>query len=207
MKTGILLIVSGPSGVGKGTVCSALRGFLPALHYSVSATTRPPRPGERDGIDYFFLGKAEFEQRIQQDGFLEWALVYGNYYGTPRDFVEETLAQGEDVLLEVDIQGALQVKKKFPAGVFVFLLPPSLAEQRRRIENRGTENKHSMLTRLKAVQRELEFAKQYDYIIVNEQIATSVDKLVAIIKAEKCRVIRNQMFLHDLIANCKEGKE
>ncbi|GAF07188.1 guanylate kinase [Paenibacillus pini JCM 16418] len=125
MAKGILFVLSGPSGVGKGTVCSALREKLPDLVYSVSATTRNPRLGEENGVNYFFKTREQFTAMMEQDQLLEYAEYVGNYYGTPRDFVEQTLANGNDIFLEIEVQGALQVKEKFPEGVFIFLLPPS----------------------------------------------------------------------------------
>lgn len=207
MTKGLLLVVSGPSGVGKGTLCRVLRERFPKLHYSVSATTRQPRPGEKHGVDYYFLSKEEFEARVRNNGFLEWALVYNNYYGTPWGPVQEILQRGEDIILEIDMQGAEQVKNRYPEGVFIFLLPPSLEEQRRRILKRGTEDAESLAKRLEAVGEELKHLPRYDYVIVNDNITASVDKLAAIIMAEKCRVKRNQEWLSKLIGSNREGRE
>lgn len=206
MNEGVLLVISGPSGVGKGTLCKELRAALPELCYSVSATTRPPRPGEKSGVEYLFLSKEEFEVKIDNDEYLEWALVYDNYYGTPRVPVEEALKRGKDIILEIDMQGALQVKSKFPDGVFVYLLSPSLEEQRRRIEKRGTENQENMISRLEAVQEELKHLNWYDYVIVNDEIADGVDKLKSIITAEKCKVTRNRKWLDNLVQPSGRGQ-
>lgn len=200
-------MVSGPSGVGKGTLCRALREALPSVRYSVSATTRSPRPGEQHGVDYFFLSREEFEKKAQRGEFLEWAEVYGNYYGTPWEFVEETLARGEDLLLEIDMQGALQVRKKLPEGVFVFLLPPSWEEQKRRIQKRGTEPPQSLSARLEAARQELQHLPHYDYVIINDKISASLQKLLAIITAEKCRVERNRDLVAKLLENHGEGRD
>ena len=137
---GVLLVVSGPSGAGKGTICQMLRDQLPDLGYSISVTTRTPRTGEVDGESYFFKTIPEVKQMIEKGELLEYAEVYGNYYGTPRKYVEEQLESGRDVLLEIDIQGALQIKKRFPEGVFVFIVPPSLDELSARIYKRGTDS-------------------------------------------------------------------
>ncbi len=207
MRKGLLVVVSGPSGVGKGTLCRALRKRFPELHFSVSATTRPPRPGEKHGIDYYFLSKEEFETRVKNNGFLEWARVYNNYYGTPWGPVQEILQRGEDIILEIDMQGAEQVKDRYPEGVFIFLLPPSLEEQKRRILKRGTEDAESLAKRLGSVGEELKYLPRYDYVIVNDDITASVDKLAAIIIAEKCRVKRNREWLAKFSGNNGEGRE
>ncbi|NLP18752.1 MAG: guanylate kinase [Firmicutes bacterium] len=199
MTEGILLVISGPSGVGKGTLCKALREGFSELCYSISATTRAPRPGEQNGVEYLFLSPEEFEAKIERDEFLEWAFVYENYYGTPRVPVEEALKKGKDIVLEIDMQGALQIKERFPEAVFVYLLSPSLEEQRRRIERRGTENPENMNSRLEAVKEELKHLNWYDYVIVNDEIADGVDKLKSIITAEKCRVTRNREWLAHLV--------
>lgn len=199
-------MISGPSGVGKGTLCKALRKAMPKLCYSVSATTRPPRPGEKNGVEYLFLTREEFEANIEVSEYLEWALVYENYYGTPRIPVEEALKKGKDIILEIDMQGALQIKERFPEGVFIYLLSPSLEEQRRRIKKRGTENPESMTSRLEAVQEELQHLNWYDYVIVNDEIDKGVDKLKSIITAEKCRVMRNRKWLDNLFRLNGEGQ-
>lgn len=183
-QRGILLVLSGPSGVGKGTVCSALREKKPELVYSVSATTRSPREGEVDGINYFFKTRQQFEEMIAADELLEWAEYVGNYYGTPRKFVEDMLNQGNDVILEIEVQGALQVKNKFPDGVFIFLAPPDLEELRHRIEGRGTETEETIKTRMATALKEIELMDQYDYVVINDKIDETVKEIEAIIMAE-----------------------
>lgn len=195
MAAGLLLVVSGPSGAGKGTVCRELLRRLPRLWYSVSATTRPPRPGERDGVDYYFISEEEFRRLREADALLEWAQVYGDYYGTPRAPVVERLAQGQDVLLEIDVQGARQVKARLPEAVTVFLLPPSYGELARRLAGRGTEDAAQMRRRLELASFEIERAKEYDYLVVNEEIAQATAKIEAIITAEKCRPQRAAPYL------------
>ena len=167
---GLLLVVSGPSGAGKGTICSLLRKELPELSYSVSVTTREPREGEVDGRDYFFKTVAQVKDMIFRGELLEYAQVYGNYYGTPKPYVMNLLNEGKDVLLEIDIQGALQIKKVFPDGVFIFVVPPSLEELRARIYKRGTDAEEVIEKRLKAATSELSYASEYDYIIWKQSV-------------------------------------
>lgn len=191
---GILLILSGPSGAGKGTLCHALLPKCPELTYSVSATTREPRLGEINGQNYFFLSTEEFNQLAERGELLEWAQVYDNYYGTPRKFVEETLAGGQDIILEIDIQGARQIKEKFPQGVFVFVIPPSLEELASRIIKRGTDSEQEIRKRLSSASNELTHISDYDYVVVNDEVDRAVYKLMAILTAEKCRVSRQLIF-------------
>lgn len=183
-EKGLLLVLSGPSGVGKGTVCKALRQQMPELVYSVSATTRAPREGECEGINYFFKSKDEFKRMIEQDELLEWAEYVGNYYGTPRRFVEETLASGRDVILEIEVQGAMQVKEKFPQGIFLFLAPPDLTELESRIVGRGTESAETIRNRMQMARIEIELMDNYDYVVVNDYIESACDRIRAIITAE-----------------------
>ncbi|HEX3031760.1 MAG TPA: guanylate kinase, partial [Bacillota bacterium] len=178
---GLLLVISGPSGVGKGTVCGALISRNPGIHYSVSATTRPMRPGDEEGKQYFFKTREEFERMIQEDQLLEYANVHGNFYGTPRAAVCEARDRGEDIILEIDPQGALQIKEKFPDGVFIFISPPSLEELRHRLVHRGTESPEVVETRMTNAQGELEQADKYDYIVLNDNIPTAVARLEEII--------------------------
>ncbi|MGP1469995.1 MAG: guanylate kinase [Schwartzia sp. (in: firmicutes)] len=195
MKQGCLIVVSGPSGTGKGTVCAALLSAHPEIAYSISATTRAPRAGERDGVNYYFRTKAAFERMIAEGALLEWAEVYGNYYGTPLPPIQEKLAAGQDILLEIDTQGALKVQERFPDGVFIFLLPPSLSELERRIRGRGTEDAASLSCRLQAAQREIGVAQRYRYVVVNDEVDTAVAKIAAILTAEHCRTEANQELL------------
>ncbi len=187
-KTGKLIVLSGPSGVGKGTILSALMEDYDDVCYSISATTRKCRADETDGEDYYFLSKEKFEKLIEEDEFLEWARVHNNYYGTPRKYVEEKLAQGKDVILEIDIQGANQIRKQYPEAVFLFLTPPSLKELQKRLEKRGTESEADRQTRLENARKELAEKEKYDYEVLNDQIPEAVEKLKAIIIAERCKI-------------------
>ncbi|UKS30019.1 guanylate kinase [Paenibacillus sp. HWE-109] len=186
-ERGILIVLSGPSGVGKGTVCAALRKISPDIVYSVSATTRSPRQGEVDGVNYFFKTKEQFQQLIDTDEVLEWAEYVDNFYGTPRRFVEDTLRSGQDVILEIEVQGALQVKQKFDEGVFIFLLPPSLDELENRIVTRGTETDEVIRSRMSVAIDEIRLMEHYDYAIVNDHVETACAKIQAILAAEHCR--------------------
>ncbi|CDO02289.1 guanylate kinase [Oceanobacillus picturae] len=183
-EKGILFILSGPSGVGKGTVRKELFDQATELKYSISMTTRNSRPGETDGVDYFFKSKEEFEELINQNELLEYAKYVNNYYGTPRTYVEQTLAAGYDVFLEIEVQGALQVKENFPEGVFIFLFPPSLEELKNRIVSRGTESSDLVLNRLKEARKEIEMMDAYDYVVVNDKVEHAVSKVQSIIQSE-----------------------
>ncbi|WP_114352760.1 guanylate kinase [Saliterribacillus persicus] len=186
-EKGILFILSGPSGVGKGTVRKSLFEKDTNLKYSISMTTRKMREGEKDGIDYFFRTHEEFEKMIDENKLLEHANFVGNYYGTPREYVERTLEDGYDVFLEIEVQGAMQVKENFPAGVFIFLIPPSLEELKNRIMLRGTETSDLIRDRLNEAKKEIEMMDAYDYIVVNDDVDHAVTKVEAIVKSEHCK--------------------
>ena len=188
MSKGLLIVLSGPSGVGKGTVCTALRKKMPDLIYSVSATTRQPRMGEEEGVNYFYKSRGQFLDMIEHNQLLEYAEYVGNYYGTPRDFVEQTINQGKDIILEIEVQGALQVKKSFPQGVFIFLLPPSLDELKDRIKGRGTENDTVIDHRMSVAEEEINMIEYYDYAVVNDEIEHACRRIEAIITAEHCKI-------------------
>lgn len=197
-QQGILLIVSGPSGAGKGTICQALLKQDHNLHYSISATTRLPRNGEVHGINYLFISQDEFKQMIQDDNLLEWAEVYGNFYGTPRQYVTDMLNEGKNVILEIDTQGAMQIKNKFPQGVFIYIIPPSLDELANRISKRGTDSPESIRNRLSCVRQELSYVHNYNYIVVNDVVTIAAEKIAAIMQAEKCHVSRNIALIDDI---------
>ena len=192
-------MVSGPSGAGKGTICNLLREKLPELAYSVSVTTRQPRPGEVDGQDYFFKTVPQVKDMIFRGELLEYAQVYGNYYGTPKPYVQKLLDEGKDVLLEIDIQGALQIKKVFPGGVFVFVVPPSLEELSARIYKRGTDREDVIRQRLAAATHELVYANEYDYIIVNDVAEKAADRVLTLLEAERYRAARTYFVVDKII--------
>lgn len=198
-KRGLLIVLSGPSGVGKGTVRAAIfsKGEQKFV-YSISATTRKPRTGETDGVDYFFKTREEFEQMIQNKQLLEYAEYVGNYYGTPLEYVENTLATGKDVFLEIDVQGAIQVRELMPDGVFIFLTPPDLNELESRIVNRGTDSDEVIAKRMKTAREELELMKYYDYSVVNDTVDNAVQKIEAIIQTEHLRIVRNLDTIEEL---------
>jgi guanylate kinase len=195
MSSGLLVVISGPSGSGKGTICKRLIDEIENINVSVSATTRKPRIGEIEGKNYFFIDEDEFVKKINNDDFLEYALVYGNYYGTPKKTVLKQLEDGKDIILEIDIQGALKVKENYPKGVFIFILPPSLEELKNRIEGRGTDSKEVIHRRLKCAYDELNYAFQYDYVVLNDEVDSAVEKIKEIISAEKNKSVRNQALI------------
>jgi len=187
-EKGLLIVLSGPSGVGKGTVRKAIFSQPDtAFEYSISMTTRPPREGEVNGVDYFFKTREEFEKLIEQGKLLEYAEYVGNYYGTPVDYVRETLDKGKDVFLEIEVRGARQVREKFPEGLFIFLMPPSLTELKKRIETRGTETEDLIQNRMLSAREEIEMMHLYDYVVENDHVENACQKVNAIIIAEHCR--------------------
>ncbi|EOR27444.1 MULTISPECIES: guanylate kinase [Clostridium] len=199
---GVLIVISGPSGAGKGTICKALLEKHKNIYISVSATTRSPRNGEVDGVNYYFLSKEVFKEKVEKNGFLEYANVHGNFYGTPKVNVEKMLEEGKDVILEIDIQGALQVKENFSEGVFIFILPPSMEELKQRIIKRGSETEESLMTRFKNAYKEINYVSKYNYAVVNDTLDLAVSKVESIIAAEKCRVDRIK---ENTILDSKEG--
>lgn len=187
MDKGHLFVVSGPSGAGKGTICQKLVEQTD-VELSISMTTRNPRPLEKQGENYYFVTKEEFLQTIEENGLLEYAEVYGNYYGTPKTLVMEKLNAGKDVILEIDIQGAMKVKQSYPGGVFIFILPPSMTELRKRITGRGSESEEAINMRLGETLKEVSYIDKYDYCVVNGELEEAVNRVKAIVIAEHSKV-------------------
>ncbi|MBM7654030.1 guanylate kinase [Neobacillus cucumis] len=187
-EKGLLIVLSGPSGVGKGTVRKEIFSHHDTdFEYSISMTTRLPREGEVDGVDYFFKTREEFEALIEQGKLLEYAEFVGNYYGTPVDYVRQTLDSGKDVFLEIEVKGARQVREKFPEGLFIFLMPPSLTELKNRIVTRGTETEDIIQNRMLSAREEIEMMELYDYVVENDQVELACKRVKAIVMAEHCR--------------------
>ena len=188
MTSGKLFVFTGPSGTGKGTILGKVLQAEPRLRLSVSATTRSPRAGEQDGVHYWFMDQSTFEEKIEQNAFLEYACYVGNYYGTPEQPVNDQLAAGYDVVLEIEVQGAMQIHQKRPDAVMVFVAPPSIAELENRLQGRGTEDAAKVAARLAQAQKELTYQNQFDYVIVNDVLDEAVADLRSILRAEHCRV-------------------
>lgn len=191
LDRGILVVLSGPAGVGKGTVLKQIMSTFNDLIYSVSATTRAPRLGEINGVNYFYKTTEEFEKMIENDELIEWVRYVDNYYGTPKSFVEGKLDEGKNVVLEIEVEGALNVKKIYPEALMLFILPPSFDELNRRIVGRGTESSEVINRRMEKAKLELSLVKYYDYAVVNETVENAADAVISILKAEKYKVKRN----------------
>ena len=201
MAKGRPFVISGPSGAGKGSISKRILAEVPDLVYSVSMTTRPPRPGEINGKNYYFVSREAFEKTLADDGFLEYAQVYGEYYGTPRAMVMESLTEGKDVVLEIDIQGAMNIRRTYPKGVLIFILPPSMGELRKRITGRGSETIGDIELRLGEALKEIAYIDKYDYCVVNGDLDEAVDRVKSIITAEHSRVEED---IYELIEEYKE---
>jgi guanylate kinase len=204
-RKGLLVVLSGPSGSGKGTLLKRVREQYTNIRFSISATTRSPREGEIDGNNYFFVTTDQFKSMIDNDKLVEWVEYCGNYYGTPRQHVEESKSQGFDVVLEIEVEGALNIIKKYSDCVSIFILPPSFEELRRRIEGRGTEKPDVIDRRLERAKKELEFVNHYDYVVINDNIEEAASEIINILSAEKLKFSRNQNILELIGIKSQEG--
>ena len=211
-KRGTLIVISAPSGAGKGTVISKLLEKENNLWLSVSATSRAPRTNDIEGETYYFYSKEEFENKIKEGYFLEYAEYAGNYYGTPKKIIEEKLNEGIDVILEIEIQGAMQIKNLIPESIFIFIMPPTLEELKRRLVGRNTDSKEKIIERFKIAYKEINEVSKYNYVVVNDEVDNAVRKIQAIIKAEKCRVDRieevllsnEEEYIHELLVDLEQ---
>jgi len=200
---GRLFVVSGPSGAGKSTLCRRLLQLVPDLDYSISFTTRSPRSGEEDGRDYFFVSRDRFREMIENRDLLEWAEVFGHLYGTGRKWVEKRLTTGQDVLVDIDIAGARQIKNNFPSALFIFIVPPTFEELRSRLLLRRTETEEQMKERLERARAEVEAREMYDFLIVNHEIERAAADLAVVIRADRLRMIRIKKFWAEFLASSR----
>lgn len=206
-EKGILIVISGPSGAGKGTICQELKKRNKNIWLSTSMTTREPRGNEMNGVEYYFVTKEEFEKRIEEGKFLEYAIVHnGKYYGTPKDKINERLMAGYDVILEIDIQGALEIQEKISEALFIFIMPPTMEELKKRLIKRNTETEDKVLERFKTAYKEINEVTKYNYVVVNDEVEFATKKVEAIITAEKCRVDRiEEVFLNNKAEDIHES--
>ena len=205
-EQGILVVVSGFSGAGKGTLIKAMLDRYHSYALSVSATTRAPREGEVDGREYFFVTREKFEQMIEEEQLIEHAVYVNNYYGTPRQYVFQQMADGKDVILEIEIQGALKIKERFPEALLLFVMPPSVAELKKRLEGRGTESREVIEKRLKRACEEAEGIEQYDYIVINDALEECVKEMHSLIQAAHHAPVRNEEFIEKMKKELSELK-
>jgi guanylate kinase len=194
--SGLLVVISAPSGTGKGTLLGVLEKINPNVRFSISATTRRPRKGEIDGKNYFFKSIEEFNQMVKAGELIEWVEYCGNYYGTPKSYITGSLEQGFDVILEIEVEGAVKIKEHYPDCILIFVLPPSFAELKNRIEKRGTESSDSIVKRIKKAKEEIKHIGRYDYVVINENVEKAVNDINTILKAEKLKTGRNTNILN-----------
>ncbi|PYO20909.1 MAG: guanylate kinase [Candidatus Rokuibacteriota bacterium] len=197
-RRGTLFVVSAPSGAGKTTLCREARLVIPDLAYSVSATTRAPRPGEVNGVDFRFVSEREFRSILERNELAEWATVHGNLYGTPSTPLEAALATGKDVLLDIDTQGAAQLRQRYREAVLIFIVAPSMAELEQRLRERGADAERDIARRLARAREEIKLWRTYDYLIINRDVKEAMDQLLAVMQAERCRTTRLSLTLPDL---------
>lgn len=202
MSKGTLYVFSAPSGCGKGTVLKELFKKMPGMYYSVSATTREPREGEQDGINYFFVSKEEFKKLIDSDGMLEYATYCGNYYGTPKKRITDYLEQGTDVVLEIETAGAMMVKAVYPEAVMIFMLPPSVDDLRKRLVGRGTDSAEVIEKRVSEASREIRLSANYDFLLINDDLSETVDTLCGIMKYSKNLTKINKDIIKGVLEKC-----
>ena len=207
MNKGVLAVVSGFSGSGKGTLMKALTSQYDNYALSVSATTRKPRPNEKEGREYFFKTREEFEEMISRDELIEYAQYVQNYYGTPKAYVQEQMEKGKDVILEIEIQGALEVKEKYPEAVLIFVTPPNAEELKRRLTERGTESEEVIESRLNRAYEEASYMKQYDYLLINDDLQECVENMHQMIAKEHCKIQQNQVFIENMKKELKVFKK
>lgn len=199
-ECGKLIVISGPSGAGKSTVIKRLIDANPNIVFSVSATTREPRPGETDGINYYFVSKARFEEMIEKGELLEYAKYVDNFYGTPREPVYNSLIQGRDVLFDIDVQGAMQIKRTCPTAILIFMVPSSFSEIEKRLRGRGTDSDEVIRHRLETARNEYRYAPDYNYLVLNDDPAKAVEEIEAILKAERCRMSDRQNYISEVLS-------
>ncbi|MBE5730627.1 MAG: guanylate kinase [Clostridiales bacterium] len=197
--SGLLIVIAGPSGAGKGTIYNSLLERLPNTIASISATTRKPRGVEQDGVHYFFKTVSEFESMIERDELLEYADVFGNYYGTPKKFVMDSIQSGKNVILEIDVVGAAQIKRKFPSCIMMFIMPPSFEVLEKRLRGRATDSEESIVRRLSEAKRELSTYEMFDYIVFNDDLQQAISQAEAIICAERNKISRNESKIKQLL--------
>ncbi|MFN3967096.1 MAG: guanylate kinase [Endomicrobiia bacterium] len=189
-KKGLIIVISGPSGAGKTTVCKEILKRIKNTVFSVSATTRKPRKGEIQGRDYFFVSKEKFKEMIRNKDLIEWAIVHNNYYGTPKKFLQKTINSGKDIILDIDVQGGRKIKKLYPKGVFIFLMPSSLKALEQRIRKRAQDDEKTIKIRMKNVKKEISYMSDYTYLVINDKLNDAVEDIISIIKAEHRKIER-----------------